>query len=134
MLSIGMSIPIPRLEKGMLCVWQDYKRSSYWKLFPSYKTVNKHARWPGCGESTKLCSRRNPTNKLKSFCSLITQGPKRRHCRNCSPELRTGFQPNGGHPSYSTTLASTDFHLFRSIGNRLRDFVIDADKKNSKRL
>lgn len=113
----------PRLTpfKIMLCIWWDWKGVVYYELLPRNETIN----------STKYCQQ---LDRLKA--AIAEKRPELANRRgvvfqhdNARPhtslvtckQLLSYSWDVLPHPPYSPDLAPSDYHLFRSIQNSLRD-------------
>ena len=103
----------------MLCIWLDWKEVLYYELLPENQTIN----------SNKYCSQLDQLKAaLNEKCSELANGKHilfhqdntRLHVSLMTRQklLQLGWEVLI-HPPYSPDIASSDFHLFRSLQNSL---------------
>ena len=105
-------------KKVMLCIWWDWKGVLYYELLPENQTIN----------SSKYCSQLDQLKALDEKrpelvnrkCILLHQDNARPHVSLMARQklLQLGWEVLI-HLPYSPDIASSDFHLFRSLQNSL---------------
>jgi histone-lysine N-methyltransferase SETMAR len=111
-------------KKVMLCIWWDWKEILYYNLLPRNQTIN----------SDVYCSQ---LNRLKAAIDqerpeLVNRKGVVFHDDNARPHAvlatREKFMQLGWdvlpHPPYSTDLASSDYHIFRSLQSPLKGRIL----------
>ena len=113
-------MPKPGLhpQKRMLCIWWDILGVVYWELLPENTTIT----------AAKYCAQ---LNKIKSVVEkkrpwggqvYFQHDNARPHIAKAVKSKLELFQWTLlDHPPYSPDLAPSDYHLFRSLSNDLRD-------------
>jgi len=107
----------------MLCVWWDQEGVIYYELLKPGETVNAHRYHQQLIKLHRALREKRPHYRKRQadFPPLqrtIADG-------NNSPKLLRDTQLGGGevlpHPAYSPDLASSDYHLFSSMGHALAE-------------
>ena len=125
-------IPMPKPslhpKKRMLCVWWGVHGVLYWELLPPNTTINadKYVR-----QLQSLAAQVQTTGLKRSKIYFQHDNARPHAAAKVSLKLnRLGWNLLS-HPPYSPDLAPSDYHLFRSLSNDLRDkqFVNEDDLK-----
>lgn len=109
-------------KKVMLCVWWDVYGVVYWELLPSNTTITAKVY---CNQIQKMRAeyqKKRPKTGKKYF----LHDNARPHIAKVTKEKLKGLDWEVlPHPPYSPDLAPTDYHLFLSLSNSLRDKKFD---------
>jgi len=105
-------------KKRMLCIWWDILGVVYWELLPENATITA-AKY--CAQLNKIKS--EVEKKRPSGGQVYFQNDNARpHIAKSVKSKLEQFQWKLlDHPPYSPDLAPSDYHLFRSLSNDLRD-------------
>lgn len=113
----GVATPKPDLhpDKVMLCVWWNIRGVIHWELMPENTTITSQVY---CEQLDRLAAKL----KKKQDKIYFLHDNARPHVAKLTNlkllELGWTVIP---HPPYSPDLAPTDYHLFHSLSNHLRD-------------
>lgn len=119
-------IPTPKPdlhpEKVMLSVWWGMHGIAYWELLPVNMTITAKVY---CDQLQKLKEKLSSYRpKIEKVCFLHDNA--RPHVANLTRQKLLSFEWEVlSHPPYSPDLAPTDYYLFRSLSNDLRDRVFE---------
>lgn len=115
-------IPTPKPDlhesKVMLCVWWGVHGIVYWELLPQNSTITAEVY---CAQLQKLkaqLSTDRPEHEKVYFLHDNARPHIAKSVRKKLAEFDWELLP---HPPYSPDLAPSDYHLFRSLSNHLRD-------------
>ena len=121
-------VPTPKPEirqkKVMLSVWWDVHGIVYWTLLPTNTTITADVY---CEQLENL--RANLSAKRPQHDKIYFQYDNARpHIAKsvCKKLLEYGWELLP-HPPYSPDLAPTDYHLFRSLSNDLREKIFEEE-------
>ena len=113
------------LRKTMLCVWWDWEGIIHYKLLERNQTLNAELYVQQMHRLNEAIQRKRPNRR---YGVLLQHDNARSHTANMTKapiqELEWEVLP---HPPYSPDLAPSDFHLFPSLSNALRDVSFNND-------
>ena len=116
----------PKIElhskKIMLCVWWAVHGVIFWELLPPAVTVNSGIYRAQLDKLEAEVRKMRPQHEKIYFLHDNARPHVSKLTRNKILEQGWEVLP---HPPYSPDLAPTDYHLFRSLGNSLRDKKFD---------
>ena len=115
-------------RKAMICVWWDCEGVIHYEMLEKNQTVNAELYIQQMWRLKEAIQRKRP--------NLMRHGVLLQH-DNARPHIskltKAAIQEIGWeilpHPPYSPDLAPTDFHLFRSLSNNLRDVSFNDNEE-----
>lgn len=121
-------LPTPKPEihqkKVMLSVWWGVRGVVYWELLPNNTTVTAEVYCAQLDKLKEQLSFDRPEQQKVYFLHDNARPHVAKSTRTKLIEFGWEVLP---HPPYSPDLAPTDYYLFRSLGNNLRDRTFDDD-------
>ena len=105
----------------MLSVWWGVKGITYWKLLPNGYTITADLY---CQQLDRLAQKLKGKQDRIYFLHDSTRPHVAKLTRQKLLELEWVTIP---HPPYSPDLAPTDYYLFRSLSNHLREIKLDDE-------
>ena len=112
-------------EKGMLCIWWDWKVILYYELLLENQTINSNKYWSQLDQLKTALDKKHP-ELVNRKCIIFHQDNARLHVSLMMRQklLQLGWEVLI-HLPYSSDIAPLDFHLFWSLQNSLnRKFLI----------
>jgi len=125
-------LPTPKPEihqkKVMLSVWWGVRGVVYWELLPDNTTVTADVY---CAQLEKLSERLSSERPDQQKVYFLHDNARPHIAKSTRAKLLELGWEVLPHPPYSPDLAPTDYYLFRSLSNNLRDSEFDnkADLK-----
>lgn len=105
-------------KKVMLCVWWDVHGVVYWELLPTNTTVTANVY---CAQLQRLRAALDKTRPRSGQYYFLHDNAKP-HVAKVTKKKPTGLNWTViPHPPYSPDLAPSDYHLFLSLSNSLRE-------------
>ena len=121
----GVPTPKPELhpEKVMLCVWWNVHGVIHWELLPTGATINASVY---CQQLDRLAEK---LNKKQDKVYFLHDNARPHIAKLTNLKLLQLGWTVLSHPPNSPDLAPTDYHLFRSLSNDLKDrkFIEEDD-------
>lgn len=114
-------------KKSMLCVWWDMQGIVHYEMLPRNQTITAKV-YSAQLQRLKKAINQNRSNRHHGV--LLQHDNARPHTARLTKivleELGWEVLP---HPPYSPDLAPSDFHLFRSLSNALKDVSFDDENE-----
>lgn len=113
-------------KKVMLCVWWDWEGLIYWELLEDHQTVTSELYVAQLQRVRLALQQKRPHRQGQVI--LLHDNARPHTARNTKAALATLEWEILLHPPYSPDLAPSDYHLFRSLTNHLRDRCFDKEE------
>ncbi len=111
-------------EKVMLCVWWDVHGIVYWELLPHNTTITAVVY---CAQLERLKAEIEKTRPQHNKIYFLHDNARPHIAKLTRQKLIEFGWKVLPHPPYSPDLAPTDYHLFRSLSNNLREKTFNND-------
>ena len=121
-----LQIPKPKVfeKKVMLSVWWSVRGVEYWKLLPDNTTVTAEVY---CAQLDKLKVKIEMSYPSREEIYFLHDNARPHTAKSTRDKLLDFGWELLPHPPYSPDLAPTDYYLFRSLSNHLREKIFDDD-------
>lgn len=121
-------IPTPKPEKHgkkvMLSVWWDVHGVVYWELLPPGNTVTAEVY---CAQLEKLKAPLSTDRPMHDKIYFLHDNARPHIAKSTRQKLLDFGWEILPHPPYSPDLAPSDYHLFRSLSNSLRNKIFEKE-------
>lgn len=113
-------------KKTMICVWWDWKGMIHWEMLEKNTTVNKELYIAQLHRVNEAIQVKRPDRRGDVI--LLHDNARPHTAKIVKAALQELEWEILSHPPYSPDLAPSDYHLFRSLNNHIRNCTFDTEE------